>query len=243
MAPSAIEIPYEAPVLDTSSPNVWPSSISRATRAIVTRSRSGRSSPHWATRRSMSSWGRRGIASSISLVDRNLDTKYLDIEIPAPERKNSSSMPVGDTYLLHDGERVTVRVAEPGLLHVEAEWAPSPHKPPVHRHPVQDERFEVHEGELTVQVDGRRQVLRAGDAVDVPRDALHKMWNSGDVPCRASGQGGPRRGAGGVRPALRAEGFFRRVHESREGGSGDEHGMLTLLTAAPILREFDKEFA
>jgi hypothetical protein len=143
-------------------------------------------------------------------------------------------MPVGDTYLLHDGERVTVRVAEPGLLEVEAEWAPLPHKPPVHRHPAQDERFEVHEGELTVQVDGRRHVLRAGDAVDVARDALHQMWNSGDVPCRASWQ---------VRPALRTEAFFRAVHEAREAGRGDEHGMLTPLSAAPILREFDQEFA
>jgi hypothetical protein len=143
-------------------------------------------------------------------------------------------MPVGDTYILHDGERVTVRVAEPGLLEVDAEWTTLPHKPPVHRHPAQDERFEVREGELTVKLDGRAHVLRAGDVLDVPRGSLHSMWNSGDVACRAAWQ---------VRPALRTEGFFRAVHEAREAGRGDEHGMLTPLSAAPILREYHEEFA
>jgi quercetin dioxygenase-like cupin family protein len=143
-------------------------------------------------------------------------------------------MPIGDTYLLHDGERVTVRVAEPGLLEVDVELSPLPHKPPAHSHPRQDERFEIREGELSVQVDGRTHVLRAGDALDVPAGSPHKMWNSGDGPCRASWQ---------VRPALRTEGFFRAVHEAREAGRGGEHGMLTPLAAAPILREYRDEFA
>ena len=143
-------------------------------------------------------------------------------------------MPVGDTYLLHDGERVTVRVAEPDLLAVDVEWSALPHKPPVHSHPKQAERFEVREGELSVEVDGRRHVLRAGDALDVPAGSPHKMWNSGDGPCRAAWE---------VRPALRTEGFFRAVHEAREAGRGGEHGILTPLGAAPILREYRDEFA
>jgi mannose-6-phosphate isomerase-like protein (cupin superfamily) len=143
----------------------------------------------------------------------------------------------GDVFTLHDGERVTVRTsaADSGgaLLEVDAEWAPIETRPPVHSHPNQDERFEVREGELTVEVAGEAHVLRAGDSLDVPRGAVHKMWNSGEVTTRASWQ---------VRPALRTEDFFAAVHEMRESGRHGANGMLTPLGAGVILREYRDEF-
>ena len=143
----------------------------------------------------------------------------------------------GDVFTLHDGETVTVRVAAADsggeLLEVDAEWAPVPTKPPVHLHPSQDERFEVREGELSIHMGGVRHVLRAGESLDVPRGTPHKMWNSGDVPTRASWQ---------VRPALRTEDFFQTVHELRASGRHGKGGMLTPLGAAVVLREFSEEF-
>src|SRR5436190_10294802 len=113
----------------------------------------------------------------------------------------------GDLFQLHDGEKVTVVKSAADtrgdLLEVEAEWTPASHKPLAHFHPKQDERFEVHEGQLTVKLDGERRVLRAGDTLDVPRGAVHAMWNSGSTPARASWQ---------VRPALGTEDFFANVH-------------------------------
>jgi mannose-6-phosphate isomerase-like protein (cupin superfamily) len=144
----------------------------------------------------------------------------------------------GDVFTLHDGERVTVRTsaADSGgaLLEVDAEWSPVETKPPVHSHPVQEERFEVREGELTVEIEGTRHVLGPGDAVDVPRGAVHKMWASGDTTTRAAWQ---------VRPAMRTEDFFEAVHEMRASGRHGKGGMLTPLGAGAILREYRDEFS
>jgi mannose-6-phosphate isomerase-like protein (cupin superfamily) len=137
------------------------------------------------------------------------------------------------TYQLHDGERLTLRGRTPELLEVEAEWGPSATKPLPHRHPGQDERFVVHEGELTVDLDGTRRVLHAGDELEVPRGRAHRMWNSGAGPCRATWQ---------VRPALRTEEFWEAVHIARQTKPTDAHGMLTPVAAAPILRTFRDEF-
>ena len=131
------------------------------------------------------------------------------------------------TYSLHDGETLTVTRREPDLLEAAAEWAPKAVKPFVHSHPKQDERFEIHEGELTVKLDGTEHVVRAGQTFDVPRGTVHAMWNSGDGPCRATWQ---------VRPALDTEGFWRAVHEARQQpGTTGRHGILTAAAAAPIL--------
>jgi mannose-6-phosphate isomerase-like protein (cupin superfamily) len=143
----------------------------------------------------------------------------------------------GDVFTLHDGERVTVRTsaADSGgaLLEVDAEWAPIEAKPPVHSHPGQEERFEVREGELTIEIEGEAHVLRPGDALDVPRGSVHKMWNSGETTTRASWQ---------VRPALRTEDFFAAVDAMRASGRHGKNGMLTPLGAGVILREYRDEF-
>jgi quercetin dioxygenase-like cupin family protein len=139
----------------------------------------------------------------------------------------------GATYQLHDGERVTVVRQTPDLLEVEAEWAPSATKPLAHVHPLQDERFAIHQGELTVDLGGARHVLHAGDTLDVPRGTTHRMFNSGDTPCRATWQ---------VRPALRTAAFWQAVHEARATRPTDAHGMLTPVAAAPILRRYRDEF-
>lgn len=144
----------------------------------------------------------------------------------------------GETFVLHDGEKVTVRTAaadsDGALLEVEAEWAPvDGHKPPVHFHPLQDERFEIAEGELSVKLDGETRVLRAGDSLDIPRGAAHSMWNSGGTVTRASWQ---------VRPALRTEDFFRAVHELRAAGRAGKGGMITLPAAGLVFEAFPDEF-
>ena len=69
-----------------------------------------------------------------------------------------------------------MRSHTPELLEVEAEWQPESSKPPVHFHPSQDERFEVSEGELRVNLDGEERTLRAGDTLVIPRGTPHSMW-------------------------------------------------------------------
>ena len=138
----------------------------------------------------------------------------------------------GPTYVLHDGERVTVRERTDALLVLEAEWTAEEARPPSHLHPHQDERFEVLEGELTADVSGKVRVLRAGDIVEVPRRTAHRMWNASDGPARARWE---------VRPALRTQEFFAAVDRSRAFRSGKDGGM-TPLGAGPVIREFSEEF-
>lgn len=145
----------------------------------------------------------------------------------------------GEKLDLHDGEAVTIKTsaADSGgeLLEMEAEWQPvEAHKPPVHYHPHQDERFEIHAGELTVKLDGETRVLRAGDSLDVPRGATHSMWPSGGEVTRATWQ---------VRPAMRTEDFFAAVARMRADGRTSKHGgMIDLPAAGLIFQAFPDEF-
>jgi len=141
--------------------------------------------------------------------------------------------PEAPTYVLHDGERVTVRERSEGLLAMEAEWAAEENRPPAHVHPHQDERFEVLEGELTVQVGRKTRVLREGETVEVPRRTPHRMWNAGDRPARARWE---------VRPALRTQEMFAAIDRSRSYRRDPRGGGMTVLGAAPVLSEFSEEF-
>ena len=86
---------------------------------------------------------------------------------------------MSQTFNLTPHETVTVREHSPEALVVEGNWSSHGSAPPPHLHPGQDERFEVIEGELTAVVDGAERRLGAGDTLEVPRGAVHKMWNSG----------------------------------------------------------------
>ncbi|MEA2472271.1 MAG: hypothetical protein QOE06_186 [Thermoleophilaceae bacterium] len=141
--------------------------------------------------------------------------------------------PDGPTYMLHGGERVTVRERTDVLLALEAEWDPEETRPPGHLHPHQDERFEVLEGELTAQVGGQTRVLRKGETIEVPRRTVHRMWNASDRPVRARWE---------VRPALRTQEMFAAIDRSRAHRASANGGGMTVLGAAPVLNEFSEEF-
>src|SRR4051794_31723492 len=102
------------------------------------------------------------------------------------------------------GPNQTLEVLEstPDVLLVEATWTPGSTEPIGHFHPLQDEHFEVLEGELTTVVGHQRRILLAGDVLDVPRGAVHRMWNAGDAATRATWR---------VTPALKTEEMFRTI--------------------------------
>jgi mannose-6-phosphate isomerase-like protein (cupin superfamily) len=129
---------------------------------------------------------------------------------------------VGDTYRLREDESVTIRALAPERLELDARWGPGHRPPPKHSHPSQGEHFEVLEGELTVEAGRERRVLRVGDEFDVARQTVHRMWNAGDAPARATWT---------VSPALRTAEMF----EAMDGG-------MNAVRAARILWEFRNEF-
>jgi mannose-6-phosphate isomerase-like protein (cupin superfamily) len=83
-------------------------------------------------------------------------------------------------------ETIRIRRRTPEALEVEGTWGPGGSPPPKHFHPDQDERFEVLEGTLTARVDGEQRELQPGDVLEIPRRAVHQIWNAGAVPARAT---------------------------------------------------------
>jgi quercetin dioxygenase-like cupin family protein len=132
-----------------------------------------------------------------------------------------------ETYNLTPHESVTVRSQSPELLEVEGIWSASGSAPPPHFHPDQDERFEVLEGELTALVDGSEQVLKPGDTLEVPRGAVHKMWNSSDGPTRAVWQTRP---AGRTLDWWKAVDGLGRRHPPGRGGISSPTRLAALLS-------------
>lgn len=115
-------------------------------------------------------------------------------------------------YRLTPSESVTVRRSEPDVLEVEATYGPDGSPPPKHLHPAQDERFTVLEGRLTTRVDGVERELGEGEVLEVPRGAVHQMWNAGAVPARVTWE---------TLPAGRTEDWFRGIDAlQREAGDG-----------------------
>ena len=137
---------------------------------------------------------------------------------------------MSQTFSLTPHETVTVREHSPDALVVEGRWGPGGSAPPPHLHPGQDERFEVLEGELTALVDGAQHTLGPGAVLEVPRGAVHKMWNSG---------GGETRALWRTSPAGRTLDWFEALD-----GLGRRHppgraGMPSPTRLAALLSEYD----
>ena len=63
-------------------------------------------------------------------------------------------------------------------LEMLATWEPHSMKPAAHYHPYQDEIFKVLEGELTLILNGKTNLLHRGDSVHIPAKAVHARWNN-----------------------------------------------------------------
>ena len=134
---------------------------------------------------------------------------------------------------LTGSETLTVTVYTPELLEVEATWDAGAKPPPPHRHPEQDERFVLHEGTLTVELDGARRTLAAGEALEIPRGTSHRMWNTGATAARATWQ---------TTPALRTADFWRAMDAARRTRPTNGDGVLNAVAAAPILKRYRDVF-
>ncbi|HEX5928600.1 MAG TPA: cupin domain-containing protein [Solirubrobacterales bacterium] len=122
---------------------------------------------------------------------------------------------MGDRLKLTPTESVEIRSSTEAALEVEATYGAGAKPPPKHLHPGQDERFEVLSGTIQVKVDGEQRPLAAGEEIEVPRGAVHQIWNPSAEPARVLWR---------TSPGARTEQWFRaidRLHrEGRVGGNG-----------------------
>ena len=116
-----------------------------------------------------------------------------------------------------------------GARHVqEVRYRPHAPPPPYHRHPRQQERFDVVEGALVFHVDGVDRLVPAGEHIDIPQGAFHRAHNPGDAPVLAIWE---------TRPALRTAEFFVAMNRATHGRARPR-----VWDAAAILLEYKDEF-
>jgi quercetin dioxygenase-like cupin family protein len=118
----------------------------------------------------------------------------------------------GETIDLGEGESILIRrsTAETNgeLLEVEARYRPGRRPPPVHYHPLQEERFHVESGAVNALVDGTQRVLTAGETLLVPPGTHHTFWNAGAEEAVVRWE---------IRPALGTEAQFRELGAASAG--------------------------
>lgn len=116
-----------------------------------------------------------------------------------------------------------------GSLHVQQARYPAHSAPaPIHRHPRQDERFEIIEGALQFRISGVDRIARSGETLEIPRGTFHRAYNPGDVPALVLWE---------TRPALRTAEFFAAMGRASRG-----RGRPRLADAAAIFSEYRDEF-
>lgn len=101
-----------------------------------------------------------------------------------------------------------------------------------HIHPHQDEHFEVLAGRAAFQIDGREQVLGAGETIDVPVGTTHTFRNAGDEEMRVLFE---------FRPALDSterfyELYFAFAQEGRVNAKAMP-GLLDIAIVWPLVSE------
>jgi quercetin dioxygenase-like cupin family protein len=126
-------------------------------------------------------------------------------------------------------QSVTVTRHTPEVLEVEGAWGPHGKRPPRQLHPDQAEQFEVHSGSLRVRVDGVERTYGPGESFEIPRGAVHGVWNDGDEEARATWR---------TLPALRTLDFFKDVDALYRSGRVAPDEMPSVLVWATLLTEY-----
>lgn len=128
-------------------------------------------------------------------------------------------------------EAVEIVSVDADRLEVTATYAPGGDRPPAHRHPNQDEHFEVLAGTLRVELDGEVREYGDGEAFDVPRGVAHRMSNDGSVPTRV---------AWTTSPAGRTLEWFRALAATQRRVEGRK--LARLVAFVPLLYKFRDTF-
>ena len=135
------------------------------------------------------------------------------------------------------GERITFRqtAADTGgdLLAIDLELPPHRRVPGgLHRHPLQEERFEVVRGRMRFRMGHERIVAGPGEVVVVPPGVRHDFANAGPEGALVRVE---------VRPALKMERLFEAAVALAEQGRTVWNGIPKPLDLALLAREFEQE--
>ncbi len=107
----------------------------------------------------------------------------------------------------------------------EALLAPNGYVPALHVHPRQQQRVEVLDGSIGVQLRRARSVVGAGARLTVPPGVPHRFWNAGAEPAQLVVE---------LTPALRLESLVETLFALAAAGKTDARGRPHTLQAAVI---------
>jgi mannose-6-phosphate isomerase-like protein (cupin superfamily) len=120
----------------------------------------------------------------------------------------------GDTDIMRF--RHTAADTKGMFVEVEAEYDPMRDlRPPVHRHPRQDEHFEIVAGTMSFLVEGKLHEVGPDGTIDIPRNTFHTVWNDGSERARFIWR---------TTPALRTEDMYVTLWGLADEGRMGRHG-------------------
>lgn len=129
-------------------------------------------------------------------------------------------------------ESLEIRASSDEALEMEATYGTGK-APPKHFHPAQDEHFEVLAGSIQVRVGGEGRPLSAGEEIDIPRGAVHQIWNPSPGPARVVWR---------TAPGGRTEQWFRAIDRLHREGRVGGNGMPGPLAFGVLLTEYRDVF-
>ncbi|HEU4737222.1 MAG TPA: cupin domain-containing protein [Solirubrobacterales bacterium] len=133
----------------------------------------------------------------------------------------------GDRFVVREGSEDTAGERLVGDLHIRPGGAVAGK----HVHAYITERFEVLAGSVRFHIDGREEVVGAGQKVEVPPGVVHDWWNIGDEAQVLVD----------IRPAERFELMIQNLYGLANDGKTDARGVPKLLPLALFAREFRAE--
>ena len=134
----------------------------------------------------------------------------------------------GDRFVVREGSEDTDGERTVGDLYIKPGGAVAG----THVHAYITERFEVLAGTVRFHVDGRDEVARAGEQVEVRPGIVHDWWNVGDDEAHVLVD---------IRPAERFELMIENLYGLANDGHANARGVPRLLPLALFATEFRRE--
>jgi len=119
------------------------------------------------------------------------------------------------------------------LLEVEASYPSRSIVPPPHYHPHQEEDFVILKGQMTLRMEGKIMILRAGDSLHIARNTVHSMWNNSTEEAVVNWK---------IQPALDTEYFFETTVGLAEDRRLKKNGRPKLFETVLMANRFSKVF-
>jgi quercetin dioxygenase-like cupin family protein len=138
-----------------------------------------------------------------------------------------------------NGERVTflttAQETNGAFVKTVVELLPGSQGQPSHYHLTYTETFEVVEGQLDICLGGKKhhRVLRSGESVHVPLNAVHSFWNSSTEPVRFMVE---------MRPAGHFEEALRAAFGLARDGRMNHKGIPTNIWELALIFELSESF-